>query len=296
MTLSGKRQTAMALSLVLVLSACAGGPGGREGGSGFLGRIFGGRGGDEAAAAQTNQTPAAQTAAQAETAAQTSADDTGQEERAATDLGDQTVAGDLSKYETEAVAGSGSFSALFGGIFGRNRAEAPPRTAEQVGATPTASGAPIVAADGTVYYPQNVQPQRSGGIVGYFENLFKPDSAPATSAGIGNATFGRNVEPEVTLRVNRYIWTAALDVLSFMPLETVDPFSGVFTTGYGTPPGGNRAYRATVYVQDPALDARSLNVALESRGGGPVNLETTRAIEDAILTRARQLWIAENES
>jgi hypothetical protein len=279
----------MAMSLVLVLSACAGGWGDRDGSSGFLGRILGGRGGDETAA-QSSQAPTPPTATE------TAADSAEPQKRTVTDLSNQTAAGDLSKYETEAVAGSGSFSALFGNIFGRNRAEAPPRPADQAGAIATASGEPLVAADGTVYYPQPVQSQGGGGLVGYFQNLFKPDSATRTSTGIGAATFGRNAEPEVTLRVNRYIWTAALDVLAFMPLETVDPFSGVFTTGYGTPPGGNRAYRATVYVQDPALDARSLNVALESRGGGPVNLETTRAIEDAILTRARQLWIAENES
>lgn len=291
MTSSGKRRTTLALYLVLLLSACAGGSGGGDERPGFLGRIFGG-GGDEAA--QTGQAAPGQTAPEAE--AQDAA-----AERPVSDLGNQTAAGDLSKYETEAVAGSGSFSALFGRIFGGGGGgggEAPARTVEQAGATGAAPGEPIVAADGTVYYPQQVQPRRgvTGGIVGYFQNLFKPDDAPAVAGGVGAATFGRNVEPEVTLRVNRYIWTAALDVLGFMPLETVDPFSGVFTTGYGTPPGGNRAYRATVYVQDPALDARSLNVALESRGGGPVNLETTRAVEDAILTRARQLWIAENES
>ena len=72
------------------------------------------------------------------------------------------------------------------------------------------------------------------------------------------------------------------------PVESVDPFTGVITTGYGTPPGGGRAYRATIYVTDPALDARSLNLALQTRAG-PVSAETARAIEDAILTRARQL-------
>lgn len=101
--------------------------------------------------------------------------------------------------------------------------------------------------------------------------------------------FDNKTNPDVTIEVNKYLWNAALDVLSFLPIETVDPFSGVFTTGYGTPPGGGRAYRATVLVQDPALDARSLKVALQTRDGGAVSIETQRAVEDAILTRARQL-------
>ena len=88
--------------------------------------------------------------------------------------------------------------------------------------------------------------------------------------------------------VNRFIWNAALETLEFLPVESVDPFTGVITTGFGTPPGGGQAYRATVYVTDPALDARSLNVALMTRSG-PASTATVRAVEDAILTRARQL-------
>ena len=34
------------------------------------------------------------------------------------------------------------------------------------------------------------------------------------------------------VKVNRYIWQAALDVLDFMPIETIDPFSGVIVKGF----------------------------------------------------------------
>ena len=104
----------------------------------------------------------------------------------------------------------------------------------------------------------------------------------------------KNVDdPNSTVEVNRYIWNSALEVLDFLPIESADPFSGVIVFGYGTPPGGGTAYRATVYVSDPALDARALRVALATRGG-PVSRETTRQIEDAILTRARQLRIRDS--
>ncbi len=92
--------------------------------------------------------------------------------------------------------------------------------------------------------------------------------------------------------VNRYLWAASLDVLSFLPVQTADPFTGVISTGFGIPPGTGRAYRATIQVTDPALDARSLNVSLQTRSG-PVAIETQRAVEDAILSRARQLRIAD---
>ncbi|MDT0681217.1 DUF3576 domain-containing protein [Roseicyclus sp. F158] len=106
--------------------------------------------------------------------------------------------------------------------------------------------------------------------------------------------FNSGGDPNTTIEVNRYIWSASLDVLNFLPVQSVDPFSGVISMGYGTPPGGGTAYRATVYVTDPALDARSLKVALATRSG-PVSADTVRAVEDAILTRARQLRIRDGD-
>jgi hypothetical protein len=102
--------------------------------------------------------------------------------------------------------------------------------------------------------------------------------------------FSNNDDPNTTIEVNKYIWNASLDVLNFLPIQSADPFSGVIVTGFGTPPGGRAAYRATVFVRDPALEARSLNVAIATRSG-PASTETVRAVEDAILTRARQLRI-----
>lgn len=125
-----------------------------------------------------------------------------------------------------------------------------------------------------------------------------------TSCGsIGSLGFGRNADAGAarqasrtrgteSVAVNRYLWAASLDVLSFLPVQSVDPFTGVIVTGFGTPPGGTRAYRATIHITDPALDARALNVALITRSG-PASVETQRAIEDAILSRARQLRIAD---
>ena len=101
-------------------------------------------------------------------------------------------------------------------------------------------------------------------------------------------------DPNTTVEVNKYLWDASLDVLKFLPVEAADPFTGIIVFGYGKPPGGGRAYKATVYVSDPALDARALRVALFTRSG-PASTQATQAIEDAILTRARQLRIADGK-
>ena len=105
--------------------------------------------------------------------------------------------------------------------------------------------------------------------------------------------FGNDADPSVTVEVNSYLWQASLEILDFMPLEAADPFTGIIAFGYATPPGDNRAYRATVYVTDPALEARSLRVALQGRNGTAVSRATARQVEDAILTRARQLRVAD---
>ena len=122
-----------------------------------------------------------------------------------------------------------------------------------------------------------------------------PDIAREQGGGAGTtiqeALFNRRNEERI-VQVNRYIWTASLQVLDFLPIQEVDPYTGVIITGFGTPPGGGSSYRATVLIQDPALDARSLNVALQTRRG-PASASTVRAVEDAILTRARQLRIAD---
>jgi hypothetical protein len=104
-----------------------------------------------------------------------------------------------------------------------------------------------------------------------------------------------SANPNTSVEVNKYLWKASLEVLDFLPIESIDPFTGVIVTGYGTPPGGGKAYRATILVQDPALDARSLKIAMQGRGGSAVSPDTIRAVEDAILTRARQLRIRDGK-
>lgn len=92
--------------------------------------------------------------------------------------------------------------------------------------------------------------------------------------------------------VNKYIWQASLEVLNFLPINSTDPFSGIIVFGKGKAPGSSQIYDATIYVSDPALDARSLNVTVRSLNG-TVSLAAKREIENAILSRARQLRLKE---
>jgi hypothetical protein len=92
--------------------------------------------------------------------------------------------------------------------------------------------------------------------------------------------------------VNKYLWQASIEVLNFLPINSADPFSGIIVFGKGKAPGSSQSYDATVYVSDPALDARSLSVTVRS-SNGTISSEAKREIELAILSRARQLRLKE---
>ncbi len=122
-------------------------------------------------------------------------------------------------------------------------------------------------------------------------------------AQAGNVIIGGRGEALGAAPVNRHLWQASLDTLAFLPLASTDPFSGVIATDWGAAQGAvGERFKVTATVTGTALDARSLRVAVfrEVRQGevwapAPVAAETPRQIEDAILTRARQIRIAERE-
>jgi len=92
--------------------------------------------------------------------------------------------------------------------------------------------------------------------------------------------------------VNKYLWQASIEVLNFLPINSADPFSGIIVFGKGKAPGASQFYDATVYISDPALDARSLSVTVRS-SNGTISSAAKREIELAILSRARQLRLKE---
>jgi hypothetical protein len=92
--------------------------------------------------------------------------------------------------------------------------------------------------------------------------------------------------------VNKYLWQASIEVLNFLPINSADPFSGIIVFGKGKAPGSSQFYDATVYINDPALDARSLSVTVRS-SNGIISSAAKREIESAILSRARQLRLKE---
>jgi hypothetical protein len=104
-----------------------------------------------------------------------------------------------------------------------------------------------------------------------------------------------------SLGVNSYLWRASLDTLAFMPLASADPYGGVIITDwYANPEKPDERFKAQVYILDTRLRADGLNVTvykqLRNPDGSwvdsPVAGQTATDIENAILTRARQLRLS----
>jgi Domain of unknown function (DUF3576) len=101
------------------------------------------------------------------------------------------------------------------------------------------------------------------------------------------------------LGVNAYLWRGALDTLSFMPLQSADPFGGVIITDWYSPPDSpNERFKATAYIMGRQLRADAIRVTLFRQvfqdghwSDASVSPVTVGDIENKVLERARQLRI-----
>lgn len=145
-------------------------------------------------------------------------------------------------------------------------------------------------------------PRRDGSGVnpnpsGERETIFGPggvDFVKAFSGGDGDGAGGGGSG----IGVNSFLWRASLDTMSFMPLASADPFGGVIITDWYSPPETpDDRFKMQIYILDRRLRADGLKVAVfrqqrKSSDGwvdASVDANTAIQLENAILTRARQL-------
>lgn len=101
--------------------------------------------------------------------------------------------------------------------------------------------------------------------------------------------------------VNSYLWRATLDTVSFMPLASADPFGGVIITDWYSPPDqpGER-FKVNIFILGRELRADGVRASVFHQkrdpsgqwSEAPVDTNTATDIENAILTRARQLRLS----
>ena len=147
-------------------------------------------------------------------------------------------------------------------------------------------------------YPTGADRSATGGDI-YAEepSVFGPE---------GLDLFGTNKKKDVDtgIGVNSFLWRAALDTVSFMPLASADPFGGVVLTDwYTSPENENERFKLDVFILTRELRSDGISVKVHRQElkknvwrDVPAAEDTARKLEDAILTRARQLRVAQLES
>lgn len=109
--------------------------------------------------------------------------------------------------------------------------------------------------------------------------------------------------PRGEIGVNPFLWRASLDTLSFMPLAQADPFGGVIITEWHQPEGArDERLKVNLFILARELRSDGLRAAVfrQVRQSGDwvdakVEPGTATELENAILTRARQLRISASQ-
>ena len=104
-----------------------------------------------------------------------------------------------------------------------------------------------------------------------------------------------------SIAVNSYLWRASLDTISFMPLASADPFGGVIITDWYSPfEVRDERFKINIYILGRDLRADGVRAAVFRQRQDPfdgwvdaeVNEDTATDLENAILTRARELRVS----
>ncbi len=137
---------------------------------------------------------------------------------------------------------------------------------------------------------------------GVDEELKTPGLFGLGGGGGNRAERRRNGDQEIG--VNSLLWRATLDTIAFMPLTLTDSAGGVILTDwYADPKTPGERFKMQVYILDTRLRADGIKVNVFKQVQGPggwtdaaVDEDTAPQIENAILTRARQLRLATLEN
>jgi hypothetical protein len=129
------------------------------------------------------------------------------------------------------------------------------------------------------------------------ETIFGPGGLSA----LGDEDNGQSQPGGSPIAVNSYLWRASLDTISFMPLTSADPFGGVIITDWYSPTEvPDERFKVNIYILARDLRADGVRAAVFRQRQDPfegwvdadVNANTTVDLENAILTRARELRIS----
>ncbi len=150
---------------------------------------------------------------------------------------------------------------------------------------------------GEAKYPSGMDRTTTGGdIYGENESIFGKGGLSLLGGKEKEKNDGSN-----GIGVNSYLWRASLDTVSFMPLASADPFGGVIITDwYIAEEKPDERFKVNIFILDKELRSDGIKVKVFRQVmktgkwvDSTVADNTGPQMEDAILTRARQLRVAD---
>ena len=138
-----------------------------------------------------------------------------------------------------------------------------------------------------------------------FNPKIQSDNDPSTltlmSALFGGGSSQNGGGGAAGVGVNSFLWRASLDTVSFMPLASADPFGGVIITDWFSPPETpDERFKVNVFILGRDLRADGVRASVFHQrkdpagqwSEAPVDANTATDLENAILTRARQIRLS----
>lgn len=159
----------------------------------------------------------------------------------------------------------------------------------------------LPSCDSAEYLYPNPSQRRGAGLPSYGYGNTNPQQSSVFGEG---GLLGRSAPTEQGgggIGVNNFLWRASLDSIAFMPLTSADPFGGVIVTDWHTlPEAPNERFKVNLFILGRELRADGVKAAVfrqrrETNGTWTdlaVEDGTAQRLEDAILTRARELRLA----
>ena len=137
------------------------------------------------------------------------------------------------------------------------------------------------------------------------DDMYKNGSLLSDQGGFSVFGDSKKKAPDgVGIGVNGFLWRASLDTVSFMPIASADPFGGVILTDwYASPDAPRERTKLNIFIRDRELTANGIKVSVfrqtkaadGSWQDAPVAATIAGSLENAILTRAREIRIAQKQ-
>jgi hypothetical protein len=124
---------------------------------------------------------------------------------------------------------------------------------------------------------------------------------PMGVEGLFNQNQKNSGVASIGLPINAILWKSSLETINFMPLSSVDPFSGVIITDWYSSSNQNERCKINIFIKGREFKSTNLDVNIFCQNlienmwlDSSVNKENNLKLENAILNSAKKMKLSIN--